>query len=83
MQCSRCGYQFSIINPDKAERINAKRSKLEARRKERLKVYAEKNKNAIDGLYRNSQLENGEILLYTIAYFTPHKNTYTSSHSKK
>lgn len=79
MQCSRCGYQFSVINPDKEESIKTQKVKQDTRQREKWNNYTEKNKKIIEGLNRNGQLEDDETLLYTVDYFSPHRKCYTSS----
>jgi DNA-directed RNA polymerase subunit M/transcription elongation factor TFIIS len=83
LQCSRCGYQFTITNPDRIDMINAQNEAKREKQSRRAVVYAEKNKKTVDALNQNGQLENDEVLLNTVDYFSPHKNSYTLSSQLK
>jgi DNA-directed RNA polymerase subunit M/transcription elongation factor TFIIS len=76
LQCSRCGHQFTIINPDKVDTINAQNKAKQEKQRQRIQAYAEKNKKTIDALNQNGKLEGDEILLNTVDYFTPRKYSY-------
>lgn len=83
MQCTRCGHQFSVTNPDKIETINAKSEKKREKQNQKAKIYAEKNRVIIESLNRNSQLTEGETLLHTVDYFCPYKSAYTANSQLK
>jgi DNA-directed RNA polymerase subunit M/transcription elongation factor TFIIS len=72
MKCSRCGHQFTIINPDKVDIIN----KQNEGKKENQRQKSEKK--TIEALTQNGKLEVDEILLNTVDYFTPRKYLYVS-----
>lgn len=79
MQCTRCGHQFSVDNPDKIELVNEKKAKQKEKQNQKVKMYAEKNRVTIEHLNKNGQLLENETLLYTVDYFCPHKSAYTTA----
>lgn len=86
MQCSRCGCEFAIINPDKAEILEAKNQKKvqkqqeeAGRRTEKYKAIAEQKAVC---LARNGQLAEDEILVEKVDYFGFHKNAFSNSQGK-
>lgn len=83
MQCTRCGHQFSVTNPDKIESINTKKAQQTEKRNQKAKIYAERNKVIIENLNKNSQLAEDETLLHTVDYFCPHKSAYIASSQLK
>jgi hypothetical protein len=48
LQCSRCGYQFTITNPDRIDMINAQNEAKREKQSRRAAVYAEKNKKTVN-----------------------------------
>lgn len=76
--CSRCGHQFTITNPDKVDIVNAQNKAKQEKQRQRIEAYAEKNKKTIEALNQNGKLEEDEILLDTVDYFTPRKYVYVS-----
>jgi uncharacterized membrane protein len=72
MKCSRCGHQFTIINPDKVDIINKQNEAKKEKQRQKIE------KKTIDALNQNGKLENDEILIDTVDYFTPRNYLYVS-----
>ena len=82
MQCQRCGNEFSIINPDKADVVSNKKSVAESRKNENTERKREIAREKVECISRNGMLETGEQLIAEIPYFGFHKNAFANSNGK-
>lgn len=84
MQCSRCGTEFTIVNPDKADRI--RNSEVLKENKAYNVANADTDNNVMqmkkECLSRNGQLAEDEVLIKDIEYFGFHKNAFSNSQGK-
>lgn len=79
LKCSRCGHQFTIINPDKVDTINAQNKAKKEKQRQRADAYAEKNRKTTEAFNQNGKLESDEILIHTVDGVTLHKHPYASN----
>lgn len=74
MQCSRCGHEFSVPNPDAAARANARDAAQKARVEARL---AESRRRFASEDY-NGQLLADESLLHELSGLSYHRNAFST-----
>lgn len=82
MQCSRCGTEFTIVNPDRGDKLQEKEIEKQIKAEKKAVEYKNAAQLKKECLLRNGKLVDGEKLIQDIDYFGFHKNVFSNSQGK-